>query len=265
MVRTGGLLALLLSAHIATAGAQTPVSDTNAAFDRADREAQTFVSTLRCAEQGAKARQAGLFGPADSLGAIGQCVVKGGHRIALFMDADSQFTRLTHLAAVDLTSNVRVAPPSDTSSMLALARAELPAVLRGMGAFETANRQFSPLSFRSGGDTIEVWLMPMSVITGSPYSVGGEWGFMYSPDGRTLVREVNRTGEFRLIPVADTGIVRIVSRQAAIPTFSELVLANLLNGVGRSVSIELSLRTSLLTGRGSQAVWIQLRHKAPAF
>ncbi|HEY4101761.1 MAG TPA: hypothetical protein VGM20_12885 [Gemmatimonadales bacterium] len=262
-IRRGGLLALLLSAHIGGAAAQAVASDTNAAFDRADREAQTFVSTMRCAEQGAKARKAGLFGPADSLGAIGECLFKGGHRIAIFMDVDSQFTRVTHLAAVDLTSNTRVAPPPDTSALVSLARAELPAELRGMGAFEAANRQFAPLSFRSGGDTIEVWLVPISVITGSPFSVGGEWGFVYSPDGRTLVREVNRTSEFRSIAVADTGIVRITSRQTVVPTLSELVVPNLLNGIGRDVSIELGLRTSLLTGRGSQAMWIQLQHKHP--
>ena len=264
MIRTGKLLAILLSLYASTLGAQSSMSDTNAAFDRADRESQMFISMMRCGEQMSKAREQGLFGPSDSLGGIGQCLFKGGRRIGVFLDADSQFVHVSHLSAVDLGSSMRVTPPADTGALLALARAELPAVLRGMGAYETANRQFSPLSFRFGGDTIEVWLVPVSVTAGSPFSVGGEWGFIYSPDGRTLVREINHTGDFRLVTVADTGIVRIVSKQDVIPTFSELVLANLLNGIGRDVSIELSLRSSLLTGRGAQAVWIQVKRKRPA-
>lgn len=61
--------------------------------------------------------------------------------------------------------------------------------------------------------------------------------------------------------MADTGLVHIVSIGDVIPTFSEFVLANLLNGAGRDVSIDQRLGSSVLRGRGAQAVWIQFRRK----
>ena len=262
-MRHGATAALLQAAFACALGAQAPF-DTAAAFDRGDRESRTYISMIRCSEQVAKARRDGRFGAVDSLGGIGQCIAKNGRWIGVFFDTDSQFVRITRLAAVDLASGAQIGAFPDTAQLLAVARAEQAAVLRGMGLYEAANRPFSPTAFRFGGDTIEVWLVPTSVITGSPFSVGGETGFIFSPDGRTLVREVNDVGDYRLLTVEDTGVVRITSKQDVIPTFAEFVLANLLNGTGRDVSIELGLRTSLLTGRGAQAAWLQIKRKRPA-
>jgi hypothetical protein len=66
----------------------------------------------------------------------------------------------------------------------------------------------------------------------------------------------------RPVVVPDTGVVHTASRGDSIPTFTEFVLANLLNDRGRSVSIDLARTSSLLTGQGgARSVWMHTRRK----
>lgn len=245
-----------------TARAQAPSAVDLAAFDKADRRAGELLRILRCARGISMARARQEFGPADSLGHIGQCVTVDGRAVGVFLEADTPFVRTTRFSAVDLTSHTRRSAPMDTSAVLAVARAELaaqsPNVLEG---FYKAKRPYSPMAFRFDGDSIEVWLIPVSLVMGPPYTVGGERGFVFSPDGRTLVREVDAFADYRPIVVPDTGTVNIASRSRSTPSLSEFVLANGLNRLGRTVAIQWTAGTSVLTGQGERAVWMHLTSK----
>jgi hypothetical protein len=254
-----GATALLPPLPPLTAQAQVPSQ--TLAFDRADRRAQRLIASVRCAQQSAEARSQGIFGPPDSLGGSGQCVLMEGRFVGVFMDVDTQFTKATHFVAVDLARHVRRVTPMDTAAALAVARAEWAAQVRGAQAFAVADRPYAPLSFRFDGDSIEVWLFPVAVLRGRPPTVGGERGFVFAPDGRTLVREVDAFASYRSFTASDTGTFFILSRENAVPTLSELVLANLVNGLGRSVTIDMTQVSSTLVGRGAQAVWLQVIKK----
>ena len=253
---------LLLVAVCATAprrtSAQSLTPERVARFDRGDRESQALLDNLRCAQGVASLRAAGAFGPADSLGRSGQCVVLNGKRIGVFFDADSQFTRVTRFAAVDFTTRARRTAPLDTLAILAVGKAELAAQLEGMKAYEEAKRPYAPFAFRCDGDSIEVWMVPVAVLRGQPVSLGGERGYLFTPDGRTVVRRIDDFGELRTIIVPDTGTVSFTSRGRDVPTLTEFLVANLLNDRGRTVSITTPWGQSMLVGKGGSAVWMQL-------
>ena len=260
--RVSPCIALLCSTSAALASAltaQAPSSAESQAFDRVDREARTFITTMRCAQRVSALRAQGLFGPADSAGGTGLCPIVAGRLVGVFMEIDTTFANPTRFAAVEIGTRTRWTAPLDTTAVLGMARAERHAQIRGSGAFERADRQYVPFSFRFDGDSIEVWIVPVSVLSGAPFSVGGERGYAYSPDGRALVREVDAFGDYRVIPVADTGVVRIRSTQEFVPTFSEMLVANLLNDVGRHVTIDSRRSSATLVGPGGRAMWIQVR------
>jgi hypothetical protein len=257
MALTGA--ATLSFANVLCAQSANPVQ--RAEFDRADRRSRDLISTVRCAQQVSMARARGLFGPVDSLGRSGQCVAVDRRYVGVFMDVDTQFVSTTRFAAVDLAAQARRTAPMDTAAVLALARAEWAAQSHGAESFASANRQYTPMTFRFDGDSIEAWLVPVTLLMGPPFTLGGERGYVFTPDGRTLVREIDASHDFRTVVVPDTGIVHIVSREQAVPTLSELVLANALNGAGRSVSIDMPGVSSILAGRGAAAIWMHVLHK----
>ncbi len=165
------------------------------------------------------------------------------------------------MVAFDFASRSRFTGTLDTAGVTAIARAERAAQRRGAKGFYDDKRSFSPLAIRSDGDTIEVWLIPAAVYSARTRMVGGERGYVFTPNGRQLVREVDSFADYREIQLPDSGQIRIQSTQAAIPTFSEFVLANLLHDSGRWVAIETRRMTSfLVAGRGGDA-WMHVARR----
>jgi hypothetical protein len=227
-------------------------------FDRADRESRALIDSFRCAKLVDDARQGGLFGPIDSLGHWRGCTVVNGQFVGVLLDADSQLTRVTRFAAVDLAMHRRRTAPVDTAAMLGVARAKQTAMLARAGTNAKADHAYAPMAaFRFDGDSVEVWLITISNIAGDPFSVGGEHGYIFSPDGRTLAREVDASADFRQLEVPFHGIVHIPSHAVMVPTLSELVLANALNEMGwpAQVTIDMQRQSATLRGRGPAALW----------
>jgi hypothetical protein len=105
-------------------------------------------------------------------------------------------------------------------------RAEQSAYAHGAAeAFQKENRPFAPLAFRFDGDSIEVWLIPASLVMGPPFTIGGERGYLFTPDGLTLVRTIDAFGDYRPIVVSDTGVVNIASRGTTVPSLSRRTAA----------------------------------------
>ena len=129
------------------------------AFDRIDRSARMALSTIWCARKTAQARADGLFGPIDSLGRRGQCMRIADRSYGVFFTPDTTFTKADRVSVVDLTNSVRYTQPIDTSALLAEARAMNAALRKGFPSYRTAQRQFTPISFRFDGDSIQVWLI----------------------------------------------------------------------------------------------------------
>jgi hypothetical protein len=259
--RSAILAAAFLCASQVHGQTRSPMSDSirAAAFDRLDRTSQKLLWTVTCAQSSGRARATGLFGPPDSVGRTGQCFRRDGRTFGVFFDPDSTFTRARQLRVLDLSTNVRYLGPIDTTAILAEARAESDAELKGSPSFQRERRPFAPLSLRTDGDSIEVWLLPAGVLLGrTPSTIGGERGFIYSPDGRALAREVNAFDRYRTIAIADTGAVAILSQEEDLPLVSELIVTNALHNQGREVQVVTKAYVSQLVGRGSTAVWFQL-------
>jgi hypothetical protein len=258
------VVGIVLSAPPVPAQIQPVLSDSSraAAFDRLDRTSRMLIATVDCARAGARARAQGLFGPPDSVGRWGQCLHKDGRAFGVFFTPDSTFTTAQNLRVVDFANSVRYRGNVDTAAILAEARAAREAVKKGMPSFVRAQRQAAPLSMRSDGDSIEVWLLPVGLFMGqmSP-TVGGERGFVYSPDGRTLAREIDASDRFRTISIPDSGRVEIRSGEDNLPLVSELIATNLLHDRGRDVQLVTNAYTSQLVGPGSSAVWVQIHRR----
>lgn len=241
--------------------AQTSTREEANAFDRADRESRELLSVIRCARQAALARMEGAFGPIDSLGHSHQCLRINNRWAAAFADIDTSFTTARRVVAVDLGSRARIDQPIDTTALIALERAELTAQRRGAKEYRSARRPYTPVSMRFDGDTIEVWLIPASLIMGEARTVGGERGYVFTPDGKQVVREIDSFADYRTVEVADSGQVRIVSSQISVPTISEFILANALHDSARSVAIVTRNRTSRLVPSPGGDVWLHVANE----
>jgi hypothetical protein len=254
----------LLSAPTMQAQARPSVSNSSrsAAFDRLDRTSRLLIATVNCARFSAKARADGLFGPPDSLGRRGLCLRKGERALGVFFTPDSTFTKPTHLRVVDIASGTRYTAPVDTAAILAEARVAGEGVLRGYPSFEREKRQFAPFSIRSDGDSIEVWLLPLGLLMGrTPSAVGGERAFVYSPDGRTFVREIDAFNRHRTLVIPDSGVVEIVSMEEDLPLVSELIATNLLHDRGREVRLVTKAFFTQLVGPEPGSVWVHARRR----
>jgi hypothetical protein len=178
----------------------------------------------------------------------------------VFFAPDSAFSQAQNLRVVDLENRARYSGQIDTTAILAEARAGAEAVLKGFPFFQQEKRQFAPFSMRSDGDSIEVWLVPLALLIGkAPSVVGGERGYVYSPDGRTLVREIDAFDRHRTLTIPDSGRVEILSREDDLPLVSELIAANILHDQGRDVELVTNAYTSVLPK--SAEIWLQLRKR----
>lgn len=259
-----GIATALLGTPPMNAHAQGSPSDSSraVAFDRLDRTSRTLIATVNCARGTAQARAAGLFGPPDSLGRRGQCLWKDERAFGVFYTPDSTFTKAEHLRVVDISKRVRYMGPVDTTAILAEGRAAQEAVLKGFPSYQREQRQFAPFSIRSDGDTIEVWLLPAGLLMGRmPSTVGGERGFIYSPDGRTLAREIDAFDRHRTIQIPDSGRVEIRSLEENLPLVSELIATNLLHDRGREVQLVTNVFAAQLVGPNAAATWIHIRRR----
>jgi hypothetical protein len=259
-------IAAAIAVHsVATLHAQTgaALSDSSraAAFDRLDRTSRMLIAAVDCARASAKARANGMFGPVDSVGHWGQCLRKDGRAFGVFFTPDSTFAKAQNIRVFDFANNARYAGSVDTAAILAEARASREGVRKGMPSFVREQRRFAPLSIRSDADSIEVWLVPAGLFLGGPPAVGGERGFVYTPDGRTLVREIDASDRFRNISVPDSGVVEIRSSEDDLPLVSELIATNLLFDQGRDVRLVTKAYTSQLAGPKSSAVWVQTHRR----
>lgn len=231
------------------------------AFDRIDRVSRALLSTVWCARNAEYLRGAGVLGPADSVGRTGLCVRKDGRALAAYFTPDSAYSRAGDLRVLDVTDSAWYRGPVDTSAILAQARAANEAVVKGFPSFQREKRSFTPVSIRSDGDSIEVWLLPLGLFAQPvPTAVGGERAFVYSPDGRTLVREINAFDRHRVLTVPDTGLVEIVSRERDLPLVSELIATNRIHIGGREVRLVTASVISQLV-RGPPEVWVQLKRR----
>ena len=225
------------------------------AFAHVDRAARELIWTMKCAQATAHARATGLFGPTDSLGTNGQCFRLNGHAMGVFFTPDTTFTRASRIRVVNLGTGVRDLATIDTAAILAVARASSDALSRALPAFARENRKFAPLSMRFDGDSIEIWMLPVGM------TVGGERGYVYSPNGRTLARAIDAADRFRTVVVPDTGEVVIASREDDLPLVSELVAMNLLYDRGRDVELVTAAFRSRLQGVRDNPVWVQIRRR----
>lgn len=263
----GAAALVLLATGLVSAAAQTPPGDSARAvfgdeFDAMDRRAREVVQMVRCAGLVASMRVAGTFGPTDSLGSAGHCIAAQGRGIGVFLEPDSGYTRVIRFAAVDLVTEERVLAPLDTAALLAQTRASRDAVRRGYPAYEAAERPFGPVTIRTAGDTIEVWLIPLEVLGGDDsFAVGGEHGYIYSPDGARLVREVDAFEQYRLVALSDTAEIVIQSGEPEVPLLSEMLFANLLAEADQVVTIETRRYRSILVGSGAQGIWMHVRRE----
>jgi hypothetical protein len=241
--------------------AQTLSQQEAAAFDRGDRESREILSVITCARQVALARIEGAFGPIASLGHTHQCLRIDNRWVGVFADIDSSFINARNVVAIDLRTRARFTDALDTAALLGIERAELTAQSRGAEAYRLARRSYAPIAIRFDRDTIEVWLLPASLIMGEQRTLGGERGYEFTPDGKQILREFDSFNESRPIVVPDSGQVRIVSSQSSIPTMSEFILANALHDTGRAVAIVTRKNISTLVRSAGADIWIHVAKK----
>ncbi len=177
-----------------------------------------------------------------------------GQSIGVFLDVDSA-GHSHRLSAVNVGDGTRYTAALDTAGLIARTIAAEDAVTRGHDQYEKANRAYAPLQIWPTGDSLQVWLLPVGVFSGK--QLGGERGYLYTRDGRRVVEEIVAFDKFRTLRLPDTGSVILVSTELELPLFSEMVLANLINGIGRSVTINTTRYSSTLTGRGV-SFWVHV-------
>ena len=181
----------------------------NADFDVADRRAQTLAWTVGCYDRFGilLASRAIPSNPSpDSLGHANVCFKVNGRRAMANLSLTPVTHRITTLLVVDLGTGALVTAPIDTARLVAEAIAEEAAVARNRGLPDSLAAQYTPFSMRTDGDSIEVWMLRRAMFDFRTLSVGGELGYVFSPDGRALVREVGETASYRALRHVRGGI-----------------------------------------------------------
>lgn len=247
---------LLFSAGSLTAQTPNPNRAWTVAFDRLDRTSRMIIDGIRCVQDLATARKRGVFGRDADAMQEWACVRQQDRQLAIFLTFDSTVTRIVGLAALDRTTGARYTGAIDSSRVIAQSRAEIRTLQTLQTRLGEGYEPMATVTVRSDGDSIEVWLLPMGALRAPPVTLGGERAFIYGPDGRAAAREVDATGQLRIVSVPDTGQIKLQSQERELPLVSELMAANRLDGIGRPVSIRTGHTLSALAGG---AVWIHVR------
>lgn len=270
MAHAGRFRSLALGVMVALAApapalAQAPTAPQDrfqAGFDALDARARVAIQHIRCTGLMTSLVVQGSFGPADSLGSSGHCAGADGRAVGVLLEPDSAFERVVRMSTVDLISEERVQVPVDTARLLARACATADASLRGAPAYHAASRRFATVTLDAPGGAIEVWLLPADILGGSEVTaVGGERGYIYAPDGRTLTSEVDLFEAYRPVVLSDTTEIVITHHDLDLPPLSTMILASLIAEAGEVVTIETRTRRSILAGGGAEGVWMHVRRE----
>ncbi len=277
LFRIAAVLALVVSAWPLAAAAQLPdgnkrsVTDSvmNTArmsdewmerFSAEDLRARRILARIECAQLSGEARKAGLFGGV-ALGNLQSCVVAEKVLAGAYYDAEPPFNRVERLKVVKLfASKTAYTGRVDTMALLAEARALFAARKEADGMYRMARLNYGPVVIRGDGDSLEVWLVPPGTAALGQPMLGGMTGFVFSPDGKQLVRRVNEFSTRRMIgPPSDTAMIVIAAREQSFPSTSALVLARALARIGQPVVIDLANHQALLAParQGTAPVWMQ--------
>jgi hypothetical protein len=221
----------------------------NAEFDLADQRAQTLAWTLECYNQFGLLVQRGAIASIRSTTSVGNstvCFSAGNRRAVANFTLRPDSTRFAQFVAVDLASGDALTMPLDTMRLRDEGIALLSAIGRNMAMPDSVSQEYLPVSMRTTADSIEIWLLRARMFQGLGFSVGGELGYVFSPDGRALVREIGTTSTYRTLGIEPGRPVVITSVETRLPTTSELLLANLLATRGAPVSLQTATRKSTL-------------------
>jgi len=205
-------------------------------------------------------RSAGRFGPPDSVSVAGQCIEAGNRTVGVFFDVVPGTTTLRNVRSVTVSDGQPYAGSLDT--LLLRRRLYLldQAMRRTKARSDSAGLLRGPFVIWPRGDSIQAWVIPLNVLTGT--AVGGEQGFRYSSNVRTMVGEVDAFAKYRPIAVPTSGTFKIESLEEEMPLLSEVLVANRLNNRGLTVTIVTHRYTSTLAGQGGLAsLWVHMPRK----
>ncbi len=232
----------------------------NAEFDLADQRAQRLAWTVECYSQFGLLIERGAIASIRSKASVGAataCFVAGKRRAVANFTLHPDATRFTQFVAVDLGTGDAVTAPLDTMRLRAEGIALASAIARNATMPDSIGREYLPFSMRTTADSIEVWMLRSRMFQGPGLSVGGELGYVFSPDGRVLVREIGSTSTYRTIEVERGRPLVITSLEARMPAASELLLANMIAARGAQVTVQTSTRLSTLLAGGT--AWVHVK------
>jgi hypothetical protein len=251
-----------LSAQTPPTAPPSAADSFNVAFDRTDRRARMLLGMIDCAGRMGQLRAQGRFGPPDSVGNLGQCLIGRSEALGVFFSLEDGGSRTARLRAVDLRTGQRWTAPLDTAAAVAPRLALRDAFAEGAAPFEANNRPFGPIAIRLDGDSIEVWFLPGELLQpGGPRAFGGEQGFVYAPDGRTRARRIAESLPYQTWSAPDSGLVTLVSETDE-PPLAHVLAFYVLQARRREVVLETRMHTLRPAGPGMMAPWIIQKRRA---
>lgn len=258
MIFRATLLVVLCGSAATSQGPSTFSSD----FDRADREAQTVVEHLKCyIDLAATVKHDSValhrFMANDVI-----CALLGGRMLGAIVATDSTWKHVTDLIMIDPVKRVQIAPSVDTTELLTLIRAERYAKWLDAGAGDSTEA-FPTVVYRAD-TTIRVWIIPPTIMPRRPgtATTGGERLYVFPRDAKKELYAVPAPAR-RDIKGLVNGEWIIDSRSDSIPTFSELLLANMLFMNRDPVSIVMPTRIAKLVGPPGMGMWVFFPNKKP--
>ena len=255
-------VASMSAAAVSVASAQGSDSAHAVAFDRMDRRARDVDLWLQWLMRTEDVRKSGQFGAVDSVGKHGMCVARHDELLGVLFNSDSACSEAHDARVISLARKTREVTPFDTAGMIAECRAMYTGLRSGALPDNQTAWQFAPSVIRSDGDTIEVWLVPTALLMGeSEIALGGERGFLFAPNGKTLVRHIDARPKQRVFRVPADGPIAIPSSKDDIPLLTELFAVNTFHLRGRAASVSTKTFNSALVGAEPNSMWLQMRIK----